>query len=222
MIRTLALILALATSPALAEKIAVFVPQPGGGVVERIGNVSPQEAAIALGLDAPPAGATGLILEEGALPRWTDRTPRQINEDHGGEGRPVIEPFNEAQVGGTPSLPLSGTWRATLVSRDTGACPAEMVAAVQGGAVAQDGATVQLNATAPFTPAQMIPELSWTATGANRWRGTMPNQAASPIVVAFDVTLASPSRIDLEQTIDVSRVHPGCRVFTVARYDHAG
>ncbi|MGR3469047.1 MAG: hypothetical protein ACU0CI_14340 [Shimia sp.] len=156
MTRTLALLLALAASPALADKVTIFVPQESGGVVERIGNVSPQEAALAMGLDAPPAGATGLILEEGEPPRWTDRTATEVNEDYHGTGRPEIEPFNPTEVAEDAArggiLPRSGTWRTALVSQNRGTCPPEIIAAVMAEETGFDSLVQQLAPTAPFSP----------------------------------------------------------------------
>ncbi|MGR3491988.1 MAG: hypothetical protein ACU0DW_07995 [Shimia sp.] len=76
--------------------------------------------------------------------------------------------------------------------------------------------------SAPFTPAQIAQALSWVPNGSNQWRGTVPGAEGTPVVVAFDWSVASPDRMDLRQSIDVSGLYPGCTIKTVARYDHAG
>lgn len=76
---------------ASADNVTVFVPREGGGVTQMEGNITPQEAALLMGESAPPEGATGVILERGKPPRWTNLPPQGVNEAFDGEGLPAIE-----------------------------------------------------------------------------------------------------------------------------------
>ena len=200
--RALVTCLALTTlaGPALAD-LLVYVPQDGGGVVAKISDLTPEEAAIVMDDAAPPGGTAGVVIEAGKAARWTTLSPTEVNEAYGGTGAPVIEPFPDVR-GDTPStktasseeglekeglgeeglgeeglgniVPMTGLWRADLVDQRVTGCPDGAREMFVAQAAAMSGTTNALNVTAPFHPRQIHPALdaaTWTYEGADRWRG---------------------------------------------------
>lgn len=76
---------------ASAENVTVFVPREGGGVTQIEGNLTFEEAARLMGDNAVPESATGIVLERGKSPRWTNLLPQGVNEAFDGEGLPPIK-----------------------------------------------------------------------------------------------------------------------------------
>jgi hypothetical protein len=83
--------LSVCTTLASAENVTVFIPREGGGVTQKVGNITLQEAALLLGDSAPPEGATGVVLERRKPARWTNLPPQRVNEAFVGEGLPATE-----------------------------------------------------------------------------------------------------------------------------------
>ena len=127
------LALALTATPAWAENVTVFVVQEDGGVIQRPSNLTYEEAVSALGRKAPREGTTGVVLEKGEPPHWTDLSPSDVDKEHGGDGDPVVELFPrvkderdnkeiilfpEEDSASDKITPRSGTWgRANNQSR---------------------------------------------------------------------------------------------------------
>jgi len=220
--KRLALILALALCafPAFAQNVKIYVVQDGGGVIERPGNVTPQEAAVILGDNAPPAGATGIVIERGKPARWTDLTPAQVNAEFGGNGDPVIELFPAEDDPQTPieifpegdfedtgdGIVLNaGNWSGNITNQTTSGCPAGTEDAVNGMIADLNGSIIQGTIDATFTPARMYPQFNWTKTGTNNWRGELSigdNGIGSR--VQSIVSIRSPDLIQMVQQVNIT------------------
>ncbi len=89
--KRLALIAALTASPVVAENVEIFiVDESGDGVVQRESSVTMEEAEVLMDGERPK-GSTGVVLQHGKPPAWTDLPPQEVNERFGGEGDPYIE-----------------------------------------------------------------------------------------------------------------------------------
>lgn len=88
--KRLILTAALISSPALAETVEVFVvDESGDGVLQYQSNATIAESEVLI-QGARPEGATGVVLEEGKSPQWTDLSPEAVNQNYGGNGAPPI------------------------------------------------------------------------------------------------------------------------------------
>jgi hypothetical protein len=229
--KRLILAFALMASPVMAENVKLFVVQKDGGVIERPGNVTPQQAAIAMGLKAPPAGSTGLVLHPGKAAQWTKLSARDVDLKHGGNGTPtvqlfpdVIDPdappalFPEADEGDIAIIPDSGIWIGNMVSQTVSGCPAGVAEAAASQLAALDGTPVQGTIDAGFTPDMMFPQLAWTRKGPNNWHGDFsPDTGGGPVrvQVQFAVRILAPDKISIRQQINFAGPMVGnCEAFT--------
>ncbi len=226
----LACAIAIATTAVWAEPVKLFVVQKGGGVIERPGNVTVEAAKAALN-EAPPEGATGLVIEKGKPVRWTTLSAREINENYGGEGDPQVELFPEVEDpnppvelfpeendnGSAAIVPRAGNWIGKLVSQTTSGCPAGVAEGVAGQLVALDGARIPGPIEEYMSPANIYPQLAWTRRGANGWLGTaeMGDGKSVIIRVQWAIRIESSDRISNRQQLNFAGPIAGnCQALT--------
>ena len=214
------LALALTATPAWAENVTVFVVQEDGGVIQRPGNLTYEEAVLVLGGKAPREGTTGVVLEKGEPPHWTDLSPSDVDKEHGGDGDPVVELFPrvkderdnkeiilfpEEDSVSDKITPCAGTWVGQIINQDFTGCPAGVAQAASAQVSAMDGNTILGTIDASFTPDQMFPDLDWLQTGPNTWLANFsPVIGGGPasIRVQFAVWVVSPDKISIREKLN--------------------
>jgi hypothetical protein len=181
----LPLVLTLVSTPAFAENINVYVPRADGGVTRKSGNVTVQEAAVIMGRDKAPDGATGVILERGKPPRWTNLNPSEVDKEFGGDGEAVVEVLPEddptvpieivpkEDAGDSRIKPKSGNWIGEIVEQTFEGCPAAIITGAKAQASAITTGPILGVIDASFTPVRMAPQFDWKKTGPNAWTGTL-------------------------------------------------
>ena len=226
----LAFPLAFAALPAASDEFRVYVVEPGGGVSERMTGVTAEGAAVIFGAREVPEGTTGIVLEEGERPRWTNLTREEVDRRHGGDGNPEIVPFpGEEEVvaaGGDGPDVRGGTWRGAMEGAETSGCPAGLADAIRGGAAGTfvDGMTIQLP-EGPFVPTSDWGLVDWERDGPGGWSGTMRQDhgGGMAMTIRSRVTVEGRSRISSVSTIDwTGPVIGGCRTVTRVAFEHAG
>ena len=96
--KRLLLTVALTASPVFADTVDVYVVEKNGdGVLQYESDTTIQEAGLMIEGERPP-GATGIVLEQGEPAKWTDMTPEDVNERHGGDGPPPIVNLDDSEM----------------------------------------------------------------------------------------------------------------------------
>lgn len=227
--------LMLSASPLAAQNVTVFTPKEGGGVVSQPGNVTPQEAAILMGDDAPPPGATGVVLEPGKPARWTTLSAEDVDREYKGNGDPErrlfpenedpdnpkeIDLFPEEDGGSARIRPSAGTWIGKVGEQSFDGCTAAISGPIREQTAVFDNKPIQGSIGPSFTPPDISPELSWTQTSANGWVGDFDQtQNGFGMRMQWAVNVISPTLIENTQQIDV--LIPGgghCKVRTDVQY----
>lgn len=229
----LPLAFALCCAPAFAENVKVYVPREGGGVTQKPGNVSVQEAAILMGDNAAPEGATGIILERGKPPRWTDMPPNEVDKAFGGDGEPETEllpaddptvpiplpkgekpieifPVDDAVDGRI--RPNAGNWVGVVRDQTLDNCDGAIGQAVAAQTSALSGKSISGTINPDFDPSKTAPTLDWTKTGTNSWLADF--SAGGAMRMRWLMKIKSPDLIENTQQINAM----GCTAVTRVDY----
>ena len=220
-------------APAFAENVKIYIPRDGGGVTQKPGNVSVQEAAILMGDKAAPEGATGIVLERGKPPRWTDLPPSDVDKAFGGDGTPVtellptddptvpssllegkkpIEGFPEENTDDGRIRPNAGNWIGVVRSQTLDGCDGAIGQAVAAQTAALSGQSIQGVIDADFEPTKAAPTLDWTKTGPNTWLADF--KAGGMMRMQWAMTIKSPDLIENTQQINAM----SCKAITRIDY----
>lgn len=223
----------LCCAPAFADYVKVYIPREGGGVTQKPGNVSVKEAIIIMGRDKAPKGATGIILERGKPPRWTDLPPSEVDKVFGGNGtpetellptdaptRPIqlpegkepIEIFAADDTADGRIRPNAGNWVGALRGQTLDGCDGAIGQAVAAQTAALSGKTIAGTIDADFDPNKAAPALNWTKTGTNSWLADFSGGGA--MRMQWAMTIKSPDLIENTQQINAM----GCTAVTKVDY----
>ncbi len=186
-------------------------------------------------------------MEDGKEPRWTDASPEEVDREYGGNGIPERELFPRNQddsVAEPPAIfpkdrepgpdlielfpeegdqsssikPRAGTWLGYIISQNISGCPPEVSETLETQFAALDGAPVAGTIDASFTHMRIAPQLTWTKTGANSWKGD--HTVAIYTRIQWTVQIKTPDLIVTRQQINISGTILGsCEVLSEVNYE---
>ena len=242
--KRLILALALTATLAIAQNVMIFEPIEGGGVNMRPSNLTPAAATALLGEKKAQQASSWKTAKNRA---GRTRHPKRLIANMAGTvypsancsrairmirlpSHPRFSPKTESRA---PILLSFSPKRATKARRSShalerglatssartlAAAPPEVSETLETQFAALDGAPVAGTIDASFTHMRIAPQLTWTKTGANSWKGD--HTVAIYTRIQWTVQIKTPDLIVTRQQINISGTILGsCEVLSEVNYE---